>query len=459
MRTRGRLLDVLDKAEHGPIVDEKTFDREYIQIPIARLVEEYDVRWDRNACVPSDDDLADRVFLAGLELARDTGVYCMDTKRRMVFTQSELAEVIGTSPSEVTLGIGEDATTIRARRPDTDSRVAYCGGAYGIPVREHMFVPIMLSYAQEPLVDFIDNASLVSTYGRPIRAASPWEAVACWQEVDLSFEVVRRAGRPGMAIGCAENSPTAIGELSSTSVGGFRPSDWHHAALASELKTTYEQLTKVVHFARTGSHIHTFANPIYGGFAGGAEGMAVALVASLIMLQAVYFGCTVNPGPTHAALSCDTHPAMIPAIAVALQGLNRNTNLLTTAFARTAGGPGTRSILYEAAALTIAAVPSGVALVEGVQSAVGKHQEHCSGLEARFQAQVTHAAEKLSRNEADPIVRQLVATYSDGLVSKPIGKAFGDVYDVEHIKPLPEWMGVYEEVCGELSRIGLPLAG
>jgi hypothetical protein len=84
---------------------------------------------------------------------------------------------------------------------------------------------------------------------------------------------------------------------------------------------------------------------------------------------------------------------MIPGIAVALQALNRNTNLLTTSFARPVGGPGTKSILYETAALTIASVTSGIALMEGVQSAVGKNSEHCSGLEARFCAQVTHAAE------------------------------------------------------------------
>jgi len=452
MRTRGRLLDVLDKAETGPIVEEKDWDIEYIQKPIARLVKEYDIKWDKGVFVPSDDDLADRVFAAGLELARESGVYCTSTKRRMIWSQAEIDEVIATSPSHVTLGEGEDSITINARKPEENSRVTVCGGAYGIPVPEDQFVPIMLSYAQEPLIDFIDNASLVSTYGRPIRAASPWEAVGCWQEVDLSMEVVRRAGRPGMAIGCAENSPTEIGELSSCSYGGFRPSDWHHAALVSELKTNYEQLTKVVHFARTGSHIHTFANNIFGGYPGGADGMAVALVASLIMLQATYFGCTVNPGPTHAILSCDTYPDMIPGIAVALQGLNRNTNLMTTAFARTAGGPGTKTILYEAAALALAAVPSGIALMEGVQSAVGVETAHCSGLEARFLAQVTHAAEELTRVEADSIVGSLTKKYGDKQKTKPIGKPFDQLYDLQKVKPLPEWQNLYDEVCQEFDQ-------
>lgn len=452
MRTRGRFYDVLDKAEHGPIIEENEFDREFIQKPIAHLVKKYDIKWEKGIFVPSDDELADRLFIAGMELARETGIYCLDTKRRMIWSQRELEEVINTSPSHVTLGDGEDKVTIRARRPEDNSRVTVCGGPYGIQLREEKFIPIMLSYAQEPLIDFIDNGSLVSTYGRTIRAASPWEAIACWQEADLSFEVIRRAGRPGMAIGCAENSPTSIGELSSTSIGGFRPTDWHHASLISELKTNYDQLIKVAHFVRTGSHIHTFANPIYGGYSGGADGMAVALVASLILLQAVYFGCTVNPGPSHVFLSCDTHPDMIPGIAVALQALNRNTNLLTTSFARPVGGPGTKSILYETAALTIAAVTSGIALMEGVQSAVGKNPEHCSGLEARFCAQVAHAAEGLKRKDANLMVKTLAGKYAEGLKDLPYGQPFEQVYNLETIKPLPDWENTYTEVCEEIEK-------
>jgi methylamine--corrinoid protein Co-methyltransferase len=129
--------------------------------------------------------------------------------------------------------------------------------------------------------------------------------------------------------------------------------------------------------------------------------------------------------------------------------------LLTTAFARTAGGPGTSSVLYETAALAIAAVSSGIALMEGVQAAVGTHQEHCSGLEARFNAEVTHAAEKLTRKQADPIVRALAAKYTDGLKSQPIGKPFEEVYELTTLKPLPEWKRLYDAVCEELVEMGL----
>ena len=96
MRTRGRLLEVLDKAEQGPIVEEHEWDVEYIQKPIARLVEKYDIKWDKDDLVPNDDDLADRTFAAGMELARESGVYCTSTKRRMIWSQAELEEAYTT---------------------------------------------------------------------------------------------------------------------------------------------------------------------------------------------------------------------------------------------------------------------------------------------------------------------------------------------------------------------------
>lgn len=453
------LLCVLDKAENGPVVEEADWDRHYINKRINELVKKYDIRWERGAGVTSDDALADRCYEAGLELALQSGLYCLDTQRQMIWSRDELDWLLSYIPSEVRFGLDEDEVCVRRRRPDENSRVAVVGGAYGTQVPEELFVPIMLSYAQEPLLDFIDNASLVSTYGRPIRAGSPWEAVGCWQEMLLSFEVLKRAGRPGLAIGCAEDSPSAIGELATTTYGAFRPTDWHHASFVSELKTTYAELTKAVHYAHTGTVSHNFYNPIYGGYVGGGPGMAVAIVAGMILIKAAYNGVTSNPGPSHAHLSCDTYPDMVTSQALAFQALSRNSNILVSSFARPVGGPGTKDILYECAALALASVPSGIALMEGVQSAMGRITAHVSGLEARFTAQVAHAAEGLTRAEADPIVQALFSRYKDNQKAQPIGKPFPEVYDLETVQPKPEWQSIYEEVCAELEEeFGLKLS-
>jgi methylamine--corrinoid protein Co-methyltransferase len=449
------LLSVLDKAESGPYIESGEFDQKHIFERVKDLIDKYDLHWDSDTFVPSDDDLADRVYAAGFELALEAGVYCLDTQRRMIWTEEELNWALETTPSEVTLGMGSDQTKIRKRNLEADTPITIAAGAIGIPVTEEMFVPLMVSIAQERLIDIIDNASLLTTHGRPIRAGSPWEVVACWQEVDLSFEAINIAGRPGIAIGCAENSPSEIGELASHTRGGFRPTDWHHVGMISELKVSYSDLTKAIQYARTGVISQGFYNPILGGYAGGVEGIAIASVAGLILMRAAYGVQTLNTGPSHPALTCNTHPLMLASQMLAFQALSRNTNLLVANMVRPVGGPGTKDILYEVAAHVIASVSSGISYAYGVHSAMGSHASHCSGLESRFLAQAAQAAVGLTRAEANEIVSNLIPKYVDRQVSQPIGKPFDQVYDLNSLQPTREWKGIYENVCEELIEFGL----
>lgn len=447
------LLSVLDKTESGPFIEGKEFDKQYIYETIKNLINKYDIAWDQETYVPSDNDLADRLFKAGFELAKETGVLCLDTKRRMIWSDSELTWVLENTPDQVSLGTGDDQCTITKRNPDQDSSITVAGGAIGIPVPEELFVPLMVSFAQENLIDIIDNASLLRTHGRPIRAGSPWEVVACWQEVELSFEALKIAGRPGLAIGCAENSPSEIGELASHTRGGFRPTDWHHVGMISELKISYSDLTKAVQYARTGVVAQGFYNPILGGYAGGKEGIAIASVAGLILMRASYGVQTLNTGPSHPSLACNTHPMMLASQNLAFQALSMNTNLLVGNIVRPVGGPGTNDILYEVAAHTIGAIASGISYAYGVHSAMGNQPAHTSGLESRFMAQVAKAAVGLTRVEADDLVSKLVLKYSNNQAQKPIGKPFEEVYDVEKVQPTSEWQAIYDDVCYDIETL------
>ena len=70
MKNRGRLIEVLYKAETGPIIDEKEFEAKLITSTVKNLIKKYNVKFDRETIVPSDDDLADRIFQAGLEFTQ-----------------------------------------------------------------------------------------------------------------------------------------------------------------------------------------------------------------------------------------------------------------------------------------------------------------------------------------------------------------------------------------------------
>ena len=450
---------VLDKAEKGPILEIDEWDRVYIYEKIQGLVNKYNIAFDlEDPGLPSDDALADRLFEAAMELAVDSGVYCTDTKRRMIWTRDELDAVLAKVPEVVHIGEGDNQVAIKKRLPDEDAPVVIGGGPWGVVVPEELFLPLTTAYVQEEAIDFYCTAALKSTYGRLIRAQSPWDTLACWQEMRLTFEALEKVGRPGMAIAGPNTSASAIGTVTTVTHGAIRPCDWNNIAFMSELKVSYEALIRACHFVQTGSFVHNFYNPIYGGFAGGAEGTAVATVAGFVLMRACLFGDAFNTGVSHAHKSYNTFPPLIPAQAVAMQALARNTNLTVANFTRPAAGPGEIDLLYEIASYQLATVPSGVEVAKGVQTATGRHEAHCSPLEVRFTAQVAHAAEKLSRSEADPIVKRLIAKYKDEQKKGKIGKRFDQVYNLETLEPTEAWQAVYDEAYEQIASMGVPMS-
>ncbi len=457
MRHRARLVDVLNRAETGPIIEESDFERRLVTPTINRLIKQYDIKFDHKTIVPSDDDLADRLFQAGLDFASEVGLFCQSTSRRIVWSRQELVDGLRYCPSEAILGIGNDSVTVHARRPEDTIRVTVVGGAYGVPVPEHLFVPVMYSYAREPVVDVLENATLETVYGHPIKADSPWEVLGGWREAELSFQVLNRANRLGMCIGCVETSPTALGEISASSWGGFRPSDWHHVATISEFKTNYDLLEKVVHTARIGGAMETYYNPIFGGYVGGAEGVALALTAAPILLNQVNMAHTFGTRPDHPFLNCDTTPEILWALSLAFQALSRNTNILISSLAGPAGGPGTKTMLYELAAYTIATTVSGQSMIEASMSAGGRIPRHISRLDARLCGEIAHSVSGMKREQANELVQHLLNIYQPDLKTNPIGRPFEEVYDVDNVEPTSEWQGIYDDVCSELVHMGVPL--
>ncbi len=103
-----RLLATLDKAENGPIIDEKDFDKNQIGSAVQDIIQRFDINWPKDVFVPSDDALADRLFEAGLTLAEESGLFCMDTRRRMVWERNELLDILRDASPEIKLGSGAE---------------------------------------------------------------------------------------------------------------------------------------------------------------------------------------------------------------------------------------------------------------------------------------------------------------------------------------------------------------
>ena len=112
------LLNVIDKAENGPILDENEWEKKYIGQTAQDLINKYDINWNMHDqfIVSTDDDLADRTFEAGMEFAREVGIFCVNTKRQMRFSQDELDKSLSILPQENREIYYEDWDTVPLHR-------------------------------------------------------------------------------------------------------------------------------------------------------------------------------------------------------------------------------------------------------------------------------------------------------------------------------------------------------
>ncbi|TDA38227.1 MAG: hypothetical protein DSO08_04480, partial [Candidatus Methanomethylicota archaeon] len=58
------IWEVIDRAETGPYMEERDFDLKVVAKKCRELVKEYEIRFDPNEIVTTDDSMADDVYEA-----------------------------------------------------------------------------------------------------------------------------------------------------------------------------------------------------------------------------------------------------------------------------------------------------------------------------------------------------------------------------------------------------------
>ena len=452
------IWEILDLAETGPYCSEKDFDLKIIAKKCKELVKEYNIKFDRDVLVTSDNQLADKVFEAGLKLAVEAGIYCIDTKRIIKLTEEQIKEGIETAPKELVVGRGKDSRILYARKIE-DSRYAITmGGQAGAPIPESWYLPMALSYMKEPLIDTINHGGLAEVEGRKFKTRSPLEIHATRRELRMLREAAKRAGRPGIHLLAGESSVTCLGDLAIASEEYMRTSDAHLIAILNEMKTDYDRLAKAVNFTEYGAINVTLVDPIIGGYAGGPEGVAVNFVASYLLGRIIYQSQYHICHPIHFKYVSTSAPEGLWCLNIVGQAMARNTDFIIMGDVWTSAGAGTEMIFYEIAANTIVNVVTGTHPL-GVSATNGTYP-HASGLETRFMAEVARAAVKagIKRDEANEIVVKLVKKYVDKQEKPDIGKPFPELYDINKVVPREWWLKLYRKMKSEIAELtGLPL--
>jgi len=468
--TAPNLWEVLDRAcNTGPMMAVKDFDMKIFSAA-SRLTKEYDIRYDPETPVPTDDSLADDAWRAGLELFSEVGSYCINSGRVIKFDESEIKGGLGAVRGEAVIGEGSERRVLKLRGvEDKRPPSIICGGVIESNIPEgELFVKLYQSIAQEPVIDgFYVGPPLQSSEGRLVRSGSPLEAHLGRTMVSWVREAIRRAGRPGMHFISACTS--AIANVAACDPNeGLRRTDGIVSTIMPELKTDYENLTKVVYSHDYGCIKHVYNGGMIGGWAGGPEGALIVSIANAIMAVMVYqnwIGASYNAlgylrvsSPNYSAFV--TRPCVWGS-AIGSQAISRNSKIINTAVAMTNAGPGTEMQFHEIVAAQCAAIPCGR---EGLSQGVRRFKVVPllgSGLENRFWGEVGHAMAGVKRDFANHLANEMLSRYEERITMDsdggPLGHTFDEIYDMKTLTPRKQFLDVYDGVKRELEDIGLEI--
>lgn len=449
-------LELVNRGYAGEAVSKDDWDMDHIVVPMMDIIEEFELERGEGDVLLFDADTARTYFDAAVEFLVRSGVYNQSTGRVMSFTREEILEAARNMPKAVTVGRGADAYTFVPRVPDDKRQPGVVAGNPGCPMSEEIFRRTVTSWAKEPVVDMVTCGSIVEVDGFDVVRASPSEVIALRREMKYLNEICAEVGRPGIGRLAAESSVSEIGDLAAMAPGGFQPGDAHLIALNNELIMTNDNLIRVANAMDTPVLNASLACVMVGGLAGGAEGAAVCMIASLLadslVGRADYHLCH----PIHIRHIATSTPECMWLSSVVCQAFAASAPAVIICDIYPKSGAGTVELLREVAANALAITVSGGHL-EGVGSCDGL-KPNCSGLEARLMGEVgkTAAAQGMTRAEAEPIIRGLLEGYRHVFEPGNEGLSFAEVYG-EDGEPRAFWLEMYNQVREELIGLGLKL--
>jgi methylamine---corrinoid protein Co-methyltransferase len=452
-------LRIIDRFETGQPMEKDHWDVDQIAITTRELVRKYHLAWDKEVVIPDDPDLADRVFQAGLELASRVGVYSMSTRRVLKFEPGELEAALKCMAKQLEMGEGDDSRTLYARQIMDPRPPLVWAGNPGVPTSEDLFLPNVMSWMQEPIVDLITCGSLTRVQGRDVQTREPTEILATRQELKLLREGLRRVGRPGMGMLAAQSSVSELGDLSVAHPDYLRPCDSHLVPMLNELIMDNRNIARAVNSLDYGMRNASLACVMVGGLGGDAPGSAVIQVASFIAANLVCLADYHLLHPIHIRHVATSTRSVMWVQSMVEQAFARNAPCIIVADIYPKSGALTRELLYEVAANAIAITVSGGHL-EGVGAADGA-APNATGLDARWMGEVGHAVARqgLDLHQANSLVLRLLEKY-EPVFDRPGGNpgvGFDQAYDLETLQPVPEWAKMYDEVKADLNQMGLPI--
>lgn len=451
-----RLWDTMERSQVGPYMEEKHFVKKVLMPGIKNVVKKYGIQYDPAQPVPADDDLADRIWQAAVELFLTVGTYNQDTHRVIHYTEAELKEALYAAPDQYIVGGNHDQRRFGHRHVEGKER-PFIIMSPDITYDENIFFEACLSYLKEPLLDGICSPLLGDFMGRPMTSHFPSELGGSMRHAMTLRETARLAGRPDVffvAVGTAESDMAQISV--SNDQWGVRAGDGRLCGAITEFMTNNQMLNKAVHYNQMGNLCAILPGAIYGGYAGGAEGTSVLQAAYHLQGLMVYGASFTQSFPFHLQWGTNTGREMLWIVSTMSQAVSRNSHLVMDSNCFANAGPMTDMLFYEAAAHALASVVSGNNLWTCAPCR-NKIHNHGTPLEARMAAEVAHAAvqQGMTREQASDICNRLLAKYEEKIPVDNYGVPFQEAYDVLKCSPKPEYLDLFYQCKQEIASLGV----
>jgi methylamine---corrinoid protein Co-methyltransferase len=460
MQNKPDIYEILERAHKGEYCTSKEWDVKRVPTAVRTVLKKYNLEktCDKENPINTDMTLADTFYKAGFELALMLGNFVEDTERIIQVNEEELSNAIKFAPSELFIGEGKDGTLLKARKP-SDPYPCKVASSLGITVSEDIYLKLVSAIASEREIDILEAGSLTTVRGHEVLSGTPWETLMGNVHGKMHREARRLAGRPGMGAIGSISAVTELGQFGAYGApDGFRPTDLALILFPSEMKIDYRTLNKVVHTLNMGGMIKADSPSMIGGMVGPAEGAVVGSIACTLLSYAILQNHVGGGEIYDVRYLANVNREGLWALGTVNQALSRNTHLLLHNIANEVSGPVTDTLLYEIAAGMATLSSCGAALSTGPRTAGGKLHDYVTPLDCRFVAEVAHASSGLELKKVNEIVKALLPKYEASIKTPNIGRRFQDAYDLNTMRPIPEWEAIYRRVKQECIDLGIPMS-
>lgn len=448
-----QLYNYLKSATEGEKKKETKHDMAVFQ-KAEELAGEYDISYDGESFVPDNDELADSVFEAGVELLSSIGIYCIDTERTIPIDENDIYRSIH-ALKELEIGRRREKIPVPERCSMDPVPPVIIGGPMGGTVSEENFLNVHLSSANEPLVQGLYAGVIDKLGGERIKPRSPLEMYAALKEARLEKLATKIAGREGLTL-MGPGTPTISQAYMLVSDDElYSKYDPQEVSQLDELKTDYETFYKSIYHQEHGNHYLSGQCPIFGGASiASAPGLAIVDVAETIQAKLVTGASFHVSGAIHVNTNSSSTKEIIWASSLSSIAISRNMNYYKARYYWNQAGCCTDMMFYETAAQAIADTVSGRDMLIGPVGARGGTADHSTGLESRFMGEIAYMATDLNLSDANEIVGKIYSKYEDRLTNPPAGKPFNECYVVNSeydMKPIDEYMSLYKRILSEIE--------